>query len=266
MTYLAPIGRGELRALRLRRAIGAGLLLPAILLGVLGPAKGPILATKAAAAPSYQTPALVQSALNTGNEVSTTNVAWPGATTVGNTLIAIITAYNSAAGQPAITTPSGWTKIGPDITGVQSSNKVSTAMFYIPNSASRSGNETCAATDCHRIVAAIFEYSGIAAASPIDKTNSSSTAGTPTLSGTTAATTQTAELWFANLSSNRSINNDPTNSFTSVQAGGVAGANLRACHRIVVTTGTAGTQATYTDLGNDVSVGMITTFKAALAP
>jgi hypothetical protein len=178
---------------------------------------------------------------------TTNGVTWPGATTLGNLLIAICSSCNNpgSSSTMTITPPSGggWsTAVGPI-----RSNAGVVYIFYKFNAASQSatGNFTSsgasgAKTDFATVVC---EYSGFGSTDPIDVTaNNPGASGTSQTTGTTTTTTQASELWIGGIGedNNGATFSAPTNSFAIVEqilAGTTAAALLE---KIVSSTGTAG--------------------------
>lgn len=194
-----------------------------------------------------------QTATNTAAAASVA-ATYPGATTANNLLIAVVYA-NDSAGTPAIT---GWTSvINPATSGQQS------ALFFKIASGSES-IITATDTGATDMGIAIYEYTGNATASVLDKSASNSDGVTPALTastGTTTTTTQADEyaIAFAYWETSSQTFASATNSFSSLSS---VGNHLIIVDRTLVATGTFTTSITVTGTNDTWSAG-IATFKAA---
>ena len=122
--------------------------------------------------------------------------SWGSATTVGNLLVAAITATRPTGGI-VISAPVGWTA-GPSISA--SANSIS-SIFYIEASASRSGVETFTQDRTTDMTGLLFEYSGLGTG-VLDVTTSSNGTGTALSTGTTG-TDSAASAFFLAVLANR---------------------------------------------------------------
>lgn len=197
---------------------------------------------------AYQTIAFVQKASATGTGTSLA-VSWPGATTAGNLLILVI-AQDATSG--TVTPPVGWVQA---VTNVAGSMRLT--IYYKANASSESGAVTTSfTTGSGTKDAFILEYSGVSTLDAVASTNGTSAT---VASGTTAATAQSHELWFAAmLDTNNEAQTSPTNGFS--QRGNQAAAPYLAVYdKSATATGTASTAATTATSAN--FTGAIATFK-----
>jgi hypothetical protein len=205
-----------------------------------------------ASAAGYQTPALVQSNGSNGGGTQP-NIVWGSPTTAGNLLLLTLTARDTG-GAPTFTTPSGWTLIDSQTVGT-----MRTGMYYIAASASRSGQEFITTTPNNPTEweTQAFEYSG---AQLLDKSAKSSGTSVTADSGTTAATTQTDELFFAVLAhQGTDAQTSPTNSYVSPR-NELGGANRQYAYaKNVTATQTTSVSAT---IASANWMGIVATFKA----
>lgn len=150
----------------------------------------------------FQTPARVQSASasGTGANASATPT-WTQQTIAGNLLILVV-GFKSGSSQnaSAVTlTATGWTLAKRQDAGAQTSRE-GIAIYYKANASAESGAVTVTtnlgAGGDPGLRAFIAEYSGVLAASPLDKVAGTSGTSTATAdTGSTATTAQTDELW-----------------------------------------------------------------------
>lgn len=133
----------------------------------------------------------VQGGAKAHNNTTSLDFEWASPTTTGGLLIVAVV-VNEVDGDVTTTAPAGWTAL----TSVNLTGLVRIDPFYIPNAASRSGIEVFTISAARNAVIGRAEYSGIAAA-PLDREASATGSSTTADSGTTAATTQAKELWFA---------------------------------------------------------------------
>lgn len=132
----------------------------------------------------YETPALVQSddvAASSGNAA----ITWPGATTVGNLLIAGIGFDGGTAS--TITPPAGWTL------AIRTDNGTNNgvAIYYKQNAASET-DHIWNVNDSFRVMA--FEWSGMVATSALDKTSGASGNSSTAAPGSTGVLSQYSEV------------------------------------------------------------------------
>jgi hypothetical protein len=199
--------------------------------------------------------AYVQSKTATANN-TTISATFDAAPTQNNLLIAIC-GYNNSG--DVIDTPSGWS-VAINETG----SSPSEAIFYKIAGASEASTVTVTKQGVTRQMALlIYEYSGIATSSPLDKTASSPDDATDDLSiasGTTATTTQADELLLAVLANPDGFRiGSWTNSFVERNDFGGSMA-LAGAERIVSSTGTYSTAGSLGFFGNNAR-GQIVTFK-----
>jgi len=200
--------------------------------------------------------ALVQSANGIANPGSSVSASWPAATTAGSLLVAIVVEDANNA-----ITMTGWTS-------AVRSNYVNrrVQIFYKENASSESGSVTASFGASTYGGIFIFEYSGVALTSALDKTATADGTTNPASSGTTAATTQDDEVCLTGiLVLDSGTFSSPTNSFTLDAQVTPGSRTAAACRRIVTSSGTYGHNLTYSAV-NKSFLGAIATFKAALPP
>lgn len=180
---------------------------------------------------------------STGATITNTGTiadSWPAASATGHLLIAAIT-HTTGNTATVITPPAGWTlgdSYNPGTTTGQAA-----FLYYIENSASRSGSESFSVTNVGKDMAlTLYEYAVGNAATPwLDKTKNKG--GSSNTSPATAATTTTAqaiELFFGVLGHNNTT--DPT----SPAMGGTAAGSMGTTPVTSITSGN-GTAANKTN-------------------
>jgi hypothetical protein len=189
----------------------------------------------------------------------TTN--WTQATQAGNLLVAVISA-STTPNFCVIQPPAGW-----QLAVTYEWNEVKSAIYYIPNNAGGRTAETFNIQQgFHDISLVLAEYSGVAPASPLDRTafdGDNSNTGTLS-SGITYTTSQPKELVITAMSVpvGTSFSN-PTNGFTEIDDHAVLYYLTAAVHeRITTTAGAWGHSATVASSGTQW-VGVVATFKSA---
>lgn len=164
---------------------------------------------------SFQTPTLVQSNGRGQGSTSSASVSWPNPTTAGNLLLLTLTTNNSVGHN----TPSGWTLVH---SGIQ--DGLRTSLYKIEGASSHSGAQAVTFSGgSGEYAMQLFEYSGVGIQDK-EASNNGTWNGTITAptTGTTVATTQNDELWFAvvghaSLDSDSPFQTGPTNSFEEVR-------------------------------------------------
>jgi hypothetical protein len=185
------------------------------------------------------------------------SASWPSPTTAGNLLVLVVT----TALQDVFADPSGWTFAASS--GSPPANQV--RIFYKQNAASQSGAASlptfASSTDW---VVYLIEYSGIATAGALDQGAGTGGASASPSTGTTAVTTQDAELWLGVISDESAeVHSSPTNGFSIVdQIQNGAGNSTVLLERSAAGRATASSSTT-TATSNSYN-GAIATFKAAL--
>jgi hypothetical protein len=202
-------------------------------------------------------PKLVQKAEGTQSG-SSAGATWASATTAGNLLIALVFGVEGTTNTaPTITPPAGWVQAATSTYSNAPSNGAGrVSIYYIANASSRSGTETFSISGTGGVRIILMEHSGVATASPLDKTaTNSGDSSTPT-TGTTVATTQADELCIGALGIDGSTFSNPINGFTLEETiSGLAGLT-----KVVEITGAQSTGATASFSGD--WAGCIATFKA----
>jgi hypothetical protein len=211
-----------------------------------------------AARPAHGSIVLIQSAqaASAGDvgTISATFASQPGA---GNLLVAV--AGNLAASTPA--TPTGWL-----VAIDESANAPGQVIFYRiaaaaePSTVTVNGYGTATRLGLH-----VYEYRGIAYASPLDQTASNSGSGTALSTGTTATTAQPVELVLAAFVIDAGSSLDSwTNGFTEhpdfVNGGAAPQAGYAGADFVASDPGGFGTDATAAVAGS--WRGQVVTFKA----
>lgn len=207
--------------------------------------------------PAFAAATLVQSATgvtNGGTSVSATYLASP---TAGNLLIAVCGVRASAT----ITGPSGFT------TAINEAGTPSQAIFYKVSAGTESGAQSCGSSVSGRLGIAIFEYSGMTTASPLDAVNTVASTGNSTSPASGSVTTATAStLLVGGLTTQANTTfTSWTNSFTEVAdfANGGAAAS-RASYAVATSeVSTTGTYSTVAAAGTGAWRGQIAAFKVA---
>jgi hypothetical protein len=198
------------------------------------------------------------------HSVTSTSITWNSSTTAGNLLVVFAGALTDLDAASAIATPSGWTKAA----GPGSSSFVTAYCFYKENAASQSSTPTFSAAGSGDAIALFgFEIGGdlAGATGTLDKTATANGNGAAQVTGTTATTTQAAEIWLAAIFNDLTTTpTSPTNGFTlqdTVSAqfatGGDFAVSAGSLSKIVAATGAA--SSGFTANGN--YQGVIATFK-----
>lgn len=218
--------------------------------------------------------------VQTGTAATTTGTglvapAWPGATTVGNLLIAVIGQSRSTA-QPTLSVPGGspWVLAVEDWGTV--ANEMSTHIYYIANASSRSGSESSFTSSVARdMYGIVLEYSG-ASTTPLDVTAHQNGAGATSATpgtNTTAAIAQAGELLLGAIANSQAdttsaqVMGGSATGGSAVEIGEATSGNATAAQKvtgrvfeqIVTGTGTAEFHATLTTAR--IYTGSIATFK-----
>lgn len=201
-----------------------------------------------------------QAATGTAQSQSSITVNWQRATTAGDLLVAVVSASNNTA-IGNFTAPSGWL-----LAKNYEWNNINAAIYYYPNCPGGRTSETFSVARFPDLTLQLLEYSGIALASPLDKTafdgDNDTHAGTVS-TGTTAVTAQSKELLISATTIYAQTSfTSPTNSFSEVSDLNI-GFNLTTAtnERIVTVPGTYGHSST--TAGSGQWVGVIATFKSA---
>jgi len=200
-------------------------------------------------------PALVQKAHNeSGGAVATISATFASSPAQNHLLVAIVGTSSSVT----INQPAGWSS------AINQSGAPGQAIFYKIAGAAESATVTVT-TGSSQLGIQIYEYSGVATASPLDQTGSSTGTSSSPASGS-ATTTQAIELLLVGevIKTNRTLSSW-SNSFAqendNVNGAGPNKAEYGGADRIVQSTGTYSTTAT---AGASAAWrGQIATFKAA---
>lgn len=202
-----------------------------------------------------------QDATGTGSNVTTVSAVYAATPTANNLLIAVYGDSDGNNGGPVTIT--GWTSA----ISTQGSSGTDAWIFF--KVATGAESTTVTATNANTPFTsniAIFEYSGLATSSVLDKTavGSSGIGATSTPTGTTATTTLANELLIAGVVVSGVAATGPSwsNSFTVRATTTNATGPLFTSDRIVSATGAYTTTVTYTGSGTG-GAGVIATFKAA---
>jgi hypothetical protein len=215
--------------------------------------------TRAAAAQVQQVAA--------GNAGATTVAAsWPGATTAGNLLVAVIAFRGGSAVTitPPAVTGNAWTLARRSDNGTT----LTSAIYYINGANSQSGASTWTLGSSQKATLNLVEYSGVLASSALDQTALSSGTSTTASSGTTAATTQADEVAVVGISVANSGGTLSawTNSFAAVNntsSTGGGGASRNATYLASKILSATGAQTTSATVSSSLAwAGAIATFKA----
>jgi len=218
----------------------------------------------------YETPARVQTATGTnGTGSSSTTVNLSSAPASGNTLVAVICISQNSSNAISGISQSGvtWSRAASvAVGGGYLGSGADTEIWYAPVGSSAGTGVTISYGALYGCAATVIEYSGLVAASPLDKTATSAGNSSPAVTGTTATTTQANELWVGGVSY------ENNSSLTAIQNGFTGAANaaerwfnflgtekyimVHALDKVVSTTGGA-----YTG-GN---LGLSTSWSAAIA-
>lgn len=209
----------------------------------------------------------VQHVSNHGGASTTVACTWPGATTQGNFLVAVVSRH-VGSGTGVVTAPSGgatsWAK---DVTVQDLDTNLNYCdIWSLTNADSQSatGNFTISGTAAGiNSSLCVAEYSGIATTTPLDKTTSlgASVPGTTGDTATSAATTQNNELCVAGFAALLFTYSAPTNSFGIVDQDGITACKGCLCDKIVSSTGTQRCQITISSSSD--WAGALATYKAA---
>jgi hypothetical protein len=192
--------------------------------------------------------------------MSSLTANWTQATQAGSLLVAILSASDTNT-IGAFTPPSGWQQAN-----TYSFNNVKTSIYYYPNNPGGRTAETFHLTNFPDSTLDLIEYTGVMAASPLDKTgfdgNWNPVNGIVT-SGTTPSTAQSKEVVITALTTYAQTSfTNATNGFTKIDEQGVLYHLTTAVHENIVTTaGTWGHSASAG--GNAPWVGLVVTFKSA---
>ncbi len=130
-----------------------------------------------------------------GGTATSYNITIP-ATTAGNTLIAVVGAINNANIVNSITGGGTWVRAA---SSISASTEV-TEIWYCPNVTAGVTTVTVNTSSSVGTSIAVQEYSGVLAASPLDKTATASGSASAQSTGTTATTAAANELWIAGFS------------------------------------------------------------------
>jgi hypothetical protein len=216
----------------------------------------------------FQTPTVRQQRtwINSGPTTGVT-AQWQSATQKGSLCLMAVWQTGTGGTTPNCGTPAGATIIDSRVSGLDR-----LTLFYVPNSpTSRTAEAFGSSAGPAKWAIALVEYTGLAAA-PLDVQAFATGTGTTAASGTTATTTQAAELQFAVFGAgNIGFTNGkfgqwtaPTNGFTKIlEADGTGGQGIAVTAKIATGTGAASTALT---ANKSVSwIGQIATFKSAVA-
>jgi hypothetical protein len=134
----------------------------------------------------------VQSAFALANSQTSITASWTQPTQAGSLLVAVISGRKDPNGSVVWTAPAGWI-----LANTEEWTNIKTSIYYIPNApAGRTSETFTVAAGFHDQTLYLFEYTGIVAASPVDRiaTNGDSTNSGYVQTGFTANTTQAKEL------------------------------------------------------------------------
>jgi hypothetical protein len=196
------------------------------------------------------------------------SLSWTSATTAGNLLIAIlgISQAGASGGGITVTPPSGWTLAASADGG---NNGARVDIYYIENAASRSGSESFTSSKTKDMTLALFEYSGLATSSSLDKTSTrtDTTATSSTLdTGQTAATTVAGELLIGALAHRApDAQSAPTGGFTELSEvtsnNATSTSRLNTCHVEQIASATGQFETTTTIATSHEWAAALATFK-----
>ena len=216
----------------------------------------------------YVTPVRVRSATgSTGTSSKTTfSVTLSAGPVAGNTLVAVISTRGTSDNRVSSIAQTGanWTR------AAQATNAGGTTIeiWIAPNVAAGTGTAITITQASLRSAAVVVEYSGVLAASPLDRTNGATGSSTAAVTGTTAITTQANELWLGGIGiadGRRTLDAPYGNAFAvaaSAQSGTTnSDAMSYALEKMVNATGSASSSGTVSS--SDAWSGVIATFKAA---
>ncbi|HXA18670.1 MAG TPA: G8 domain-containing protein [Thermoanaerobaculia bacterium] len=201
-----------------------------------------------------------QRAAGNANSMSSLTANWTQATQAGSLLVGIISASDSNA-IGAFTPPAGW-----QLANTYSFNNVKTSIYYYPNNPGGRTAETFSLTNYPDSTLDLIEYTGVMAASPLDKTGFDggwSPVNGIVDSGSTPATAQSKEVVITALTTYAQTSfTNATNGFTKLDEQGVLSHLTTAIHENIVTT--AGGWGHSANAGGSAPwVGLVVTFKSA---
>ena len=185
------------------------------------------------------------------------NIVLDASPTQGNLLIVC------AVADDYINTPSGWSL------AASANDWTGTSLFYKIAGSGESATITVTIPSSTSMDLAAFEYSGMAASSPLDRTATAVAQSDPVSTGTTTTTAQANELLVAlvGLSRTTAVIASWSNSFVQEydleSTGSSINVELGVALRTVAATGTYSSAADLTSYQNDHSSGLIATFKIA---
>ncbi len=182
---------------------------------------------------------------------TTLTADWPTGTTTGNLLVMVIGFVGGSLVTPS--TPTGWTRIG---SVIDNGTNVGIAIYYIENSASRSGTETLTISPAAVGTMCLLEYSGIKSASALDTNNSIT--GNSSGPSTGSITNQPGDSLLIGVTAvfvatvlEYNIQSNPTNSFIirkqSLAGTGTNDIDLAIEERIVASSSSYDTQTTLSE-------------------
>jgi hypothetical protein len=201
-----------------------------------------------------------QSAASNANSMPSLTANWTQPTQAGSLLVAVLSASNNYAIGP-FTAPAGW-----QLANDYSFSTIRTSIYYYPNNPGGRTAETFNLSNYPDSTLDLVEYTGITAASPLDRTaidGNWSPANGVVDTGTTQATSQSKELVITamNTYAQTSFTN-ATNGFVQIDQQGVLYHLTTAVfEKIVTTAGSYGQSANAG--GNAPWVGLVVTFKSA---
>jgi hypothetical protein len=181
--------------------------------------------------------------------------------TTGNLLVAVLQDSNDPAGiSLSDTRGNTWVKA---ISIYNSGSLLSLSIWYVANCAAGANTVSVSGGFSGFQVICVGEWSGVATASPLDKTAVAQGTTGSADSGATATTTQADELLIGGMALDSSQTLTWTGSFTSRASAINGGSNRQGflADRIVSSTGAYDATATYT--GSSSWMAAIATFKAA---
>src|SRR5450631_1040732 len=147
---------------------------------------------------------------SSGSGVGALSVAWPGATTAGNLLVASVSCLGGTG--TTITAPAGWSAIQ----RVDNGTTIAAAIYVVTNAASQSSASAWTCSGLRNGTLSLAEYSGVATSSVTDVTASGIGSGTAPASGT-VLTNRPGELAIAVIANNSaSTASNYSQSFTGV--------------------------------------------------
>lgn len=205
-----------------------------------------------------------EQSVSAGNAAASTVAAtWPGATTSGNLLIAIVGVRGGSG--TTITPPAGgWTVAG---SRADNGTTISTVIYYIENAGVQSGSSSWGISPAINATLILAEYSGMATSSALDVTATNTGQSSTADSGTTASTAMPDSLAIAGLSVEAANNfSGQTNGFTELadvnSTGGTPGTQhgMALEEKILSATGAQNVSAS---TGNKSWAGAIAVFKAS---